>query len=246
MNLFLLASTSTPKENVPHLINNDKRTAFCPAAAGINRTLHSQPQAIAAEFYNQAAWHAYQEGSYPPGNKLSEQEMDDIFYGGRICISADAGLLPIKKVTPKQNTLNGASSMLNFTQSQLEELSQYSQEALKRATQRLQEVTKKGIAPTDPFKWFSAICRSYRPNEEAASPFSKKAAQQPHTNAGPYTRPTVGPKAIYKSEQRTLETDFEWCSKVEPRLHEFVLSDHPGLRYSKTRLPTCTICTLNP
>ena len=136
------------------------------------------------------------------------------------------------------------SSMFNFTQDQLEQIAQYSQEAIARAATRLRTVTSQGRSPVDPFTWFLAICRNYRPNEEVKeqSPFKKNKNQTPKTgnirasnNSHSYLRTkdnwiedhhVVQTPNTRQSTVKRVEGKMEWAINVERTLHDRYLNDN--------------------
>ena len=132
---------------------------------------------------------------------------------------------PNKKVTFEQfeaQFFKEEQYMNNFTEEQLLQLAQYPKETLSYATKMLTKDMSDGKAITNQFAYFKSIC------ERLKNKTPQRDVQQP------FSRPKVGPQSVWKKEERVLETDFEWCSNVEPKLHEFVLADHPGLRITRS------------
>lgn len=132
---------------------------------------------------------------------------------------------PNKKVTfeqfeaqffPKEQYMN------TFTEDQLLQLAYYPKETLQYATKMLTKDMAAGKQISNQFAYFKSICERNKnkpPQREGQQSFS---------------RPKVGPTSVWQKEERVLETDFEWCSNVEPKLHEFVLANHPGLRITRS------------
>ncbi len=115
--------------------------------------------------------------------------------------------------------------MYNFKEEELLVIAQYPKQAIEYANKQMQGMFNAHKPITNPFKWFCSVCESF---------LKKQSNKTPETgNSQPHARPKIGPQSVWKKEERATEGDFEWCMAVEPRLHEFVLANHPGLKLTR-------------
>ena len=214
-----------------------------PHAVRNTRQLHSIPPVIASEYSHNSFNIEMLEAGCQPVKRLSLEEMDEIFYGSRDSeVGRSVAFLEKDLNINKQNTLNGIIKpdlvntkdlhMLMFTESEIKQLSIYSEEAIERANQRLAEVTKKGLAPVDTFKWFKTICATWVPGEGA-----KKQNKTPKAGYAKPKQQTVAAPVEYESDHESVrDTLNDRKDKIRMKAEAMGIDIHAGYTTEELRM----------
>lgn len=126
--------------------------------------------------------------------------------------------------------------MYNFSQEELEKLSQYPTEAVKHANKSYGRALLQGTTISNPFGYYVAVCDAFVAESQSKKTpqTGKSVASRPRTSWKPVQRPMVE------------ESDYDFCLKVETLLHKAVHIEKNPFAKTAAQFPNMRWALLTP